>query len=48
VIGKIIILGGDIWSCLCWVGVLFIGLCFLSGCEKSMVAVCCLKNLLEF
>ena len=28
---KIIVLGADVWSCVCWVSVLFLGFCFLNG-----------------
>lgn len=40
--GKIIVLGVDIWFCLCLIGIFFLGFCFYSGFQKSEVAMCCL------
>lgn len=39
---MIIGLGANFLVCLCWVSVLFIGFCFLSGFSESLMAVCCL------
>ena len=36
---MIVGLGVDFWVSLCWVGVLFLAFCFLSGCLESVVAV---------
>ena len=34
--GKIVVVGADIWSSLCWVGVLFLGFC----CPLSFLGEC--------
>jgi hypothetical protein len=30
----------DFWVCFCWMSVLFLGFCFLSGFWDGMMAVC--------
>ena len=34
---MIVGLGADFWICLCWVGILFLGFCFLSRFLKSLM-----------
>lgn len=40
-LGLILVLGADIWSCLCWVDVLFLGfwypLWLLGGCDSHVL-----------
>lgn len=44
---MIIVLGVDIWSCLCRLNVLFLGVCFLSSSKESVAdAHCLLVNLI--
>lgn len=42
---MLIVLVVDFWVCLCWVGVLFIDLCFYTGFSESVLAMCCLLYL---
>ena len=39
---MVVILGVVIWSCLCWVCVLFLDFCFLASSLESVVARFCL------
>lgn len=39
---MIVILGADVWSCLCLLGILFLGFSFLSGFQGSEMPVCSL------